>query len=37
MGETFLGTGIHFSSEELSGLSLAGHRIWTPVMVETEG
>lgn len=37
MGERFLGTGIQFSSEEVSGLSLAGRRIWTPVMVETEG
>ena len=37
MGERFLGTGIQFSSEEVSGLSLSGHRIWTPVMVETEG
>lgn len=28
---------LFLSSEEVSGLSLAGHRIWTPVIVETEG
>lgn len=36
-GREVSGYWIHFSSEEVSGLSLAGHRIWTPVMVETEG